>query len=103
MPWYIGDYLRDTGNLSTEQHGAYLLLIAHCWQHGALPPTAEERANIARMTLARWKSTCAPVNRFFKDDGTHQRVTKERQRAEENVAKKSFAAAVRWSRRKANA
>jgi uncharacterized protein YdaU (DUF1376 family) len=37
MPIYWGDYLRDTRHFNTEQHGAYLLLIAHYWQNGSLP------------------------------------------------------------------
>jgi uncharacterized protein YdaU (DUF1376 family) len=34
MPIYWGDYLKHTMHLSTEEHGAYLLLICHYWQNG---------------------------------------------------------------------
>jgi uncharacterized protein YdaU (DUF1376 family) len=38
MPWYTGDYFRDTRHLSMMQHGAYLLMLAYCWdQRGPLP------------------------------------------------------------------
>lgn len=85
MPWFIGDYLRDTGHLNTEQHGAYLLLLAHCWQHECIPASAGERAAIAKLTPARWKAVCAPINRFFNEDGTQKRVTKEIERTERAI------------------
>ena len=32
MPIYIGDYIRDTQELTAEEHGAYFLLLMHYWQ-----------------------------------------------------------------------
>jgi len=83
MPLWIGDYLRDTQHLSCEQHGAYMLLIMYCWQHGALPPDDTSRAQIARLfQISRWKKIKPAVEAFFEPDGTHRRVTKERARVE---------------------
>jgi len=83
MPLWIGDYLRDTQHLTTEQHGAYLLLIMYCWQHGALPPDDASRAQIARLfQISRWKKIKPAVEAFFEPDGTHRRVTKERARVD---------------------
>lgn len=91
MPWYIGDYLRDTGHLTTEQHGAYLLLLAHCWQHERIPASAGERAAIAKLTPGRWKAIGGPVERFFEADGSQKRVTAEIERTERKIAQRIIA------------
>lgn len=91
MPWYIGDYLRDTGHLTTEQHGAYLLLLAHCWQHGSIPADHRERAAVVRLSPKRWKTIGQPVAKFFKTDGTHGRVTMEIEKTERAIMQRTLA------------
>lgn len=34
MPIYARDYLRKTQHLNAEEHGAYFLLMMHCWHNG---------------------------------------------------------------------
>jgi uncharacterized protein YdaU (DUF1376 family) len=93
MPWYIGDYLRDTQHLTCEQHGAYLLLLAHCWEHGAIPLNDHERAAIAKLSPKRWSAIKAPLVRFFGSDGTQKRVTSELAKAEIISVKRKIAGA----------
>lgn len=48
MPWFTGDYLRDTRHLTPQKHGIYLLLLASCWdQRGPVPLDEQECAGIA--------------------------------------------------------
>lgn len=49
MPIYIGDYLRDTAELSDAEHGAYLLLLMHYWlKGGEIGSDVDRLARVAR-------------------------------------------------------
>lgn len=77
MPLYIGDYLKDTGHLTTLQHGAYLLLIMHYWQHGGLPADDAAKARICRLTGKQWESNCLAFASLFHSDWSHKRIDGE--------------------------
>jgi uncharacterized protein YdaU (DUF1376 family) len=46
MPIFVGDYLRDTQNLTAEEHGVYFLLLMHYWQR-----KGEIGADIKRLSV----------------------------------------------------
>jgi uncharacterized protein YdaU (DUF1376 family) len=104
MPVYIGDYLADTMHLSTEQHGAYLLLIFHLWRRGTLPDEDGVLGKITGLSESAWANTRPVLAEFFKiQDGQwrHGRVERERLRVaakqETNAKKARSAANKRWS------
>lgn len=83
---YAGDYLADTLDLTTEQHGAYLLLLITMWRHDArLPNNPVKLARIARVHPPRWARVWAEIEKFFtvSDDGfiTNTRLLKEHEKA----------------------
>ena len=55
MPLYVGDYLSATTRLTTEQHGAYFLLLLDYWKSGPPPNDDAVLAQIARMPLSAWR------------------------------------------------
>lgn len=80
MPLVIGDYLKDTGRLTTEQHGAYLLLIMDYWVNGPPMDDDDELAAIAKLDPKAWKRHRPKLVRFFTVvDGVwrHKRVDAE--------------------------
>jgi len=81
MPMYWGDYLRDTGHLTTHQHGAYLLLIAHYWSSGqALPDDDLRLQKITRVPPHLWRVVKPILAAFFKvENGRwyHSRIERE--------------------------
>ena len=74
MPFYFGDYLADTRHLSTLEHGAYLLLIAHYWQRGSLPDNDEQLARIAGLTPGQWRKVAENLRPLFSDGWKHKRI-----------------------------
>lgn len=109
MPMYWGDYLGDTGHLTTAQHGAYLLLIAHHWRTGPLPDDDRQLCKIARADPRTWSATLRPVvAQFFRIEGGRwyqDRVIREADKALEIKAKYAGRAAAaaekRWGKRDA--
>jgi uncharacterized protein YdaU (DUF1376 family) len=81
MPLYVADYLADAAHLSTEEHGAYMLLIMNYWQRGKpLPADPERLARIARMSNERWTDVERTLNEFFEVVGgewRHKRIDAE--------------------------
>jgi uncharacterized protein YdaU (DUF1376 family) len=86
MPLYVGDYLRDTSRLTTEQHGAYLLLIFDYWSSGQpLPDDDAQLALITRLSPEKWHQLRPSLARFFQVvDGVwrHKRVDQELAKAQ---------------------
>lgn len=104
MPFYVGDYLRDTLALTRDQHGAYCLLLMAYWGNGGpLPNDDEALGSIAKATPAEWKKLRPVMLRYFSEDNKvwHQkRADKEITRsAEKYSARKDAGArgnAKRW-------
>jgi hypothetical protein len=66
MPLYVADYLADTTHLSTEAHGAYILLLMVMWKSGGeLPNEDKALARIVRATPAKWQKMKAEILGFF--------------------------------------
>lgn len=89
MQLYVADYLGDTRHLTTEQHGAYMLLLMTMWRAGGdLADDDEKLARIVCLTVARWRKIKADViNLLIVENG---RVTQKRLTAElEKASKKS--------------
>lgn len=98
MPLYTSDYLGDTGHLSTEEHGAYLLILMQMWNAGgALPADPSKLARVARCSTKKWLAMQDTVLAFFNIDGnqiTSNRLTKERQKVEAKTEVRRAAGAM---------
>lgn len=106
MPLYPGDYLAGTARLTTEQHGAYLLLIMDYWMNGPLPNSDEILCRISRLSPDAWSIHQALLKSFFfEEEGMlkHKRIEEElekaraKKRSAQEKAKK--AAEKRWGKR----
>ena len=77
MPLYVGDYLGDTGHLTTAQHGAYLLLMMHYWRKGELPDDDRQLSKITKLPLKTWCEYRPTLQDFFYDGWKHKRIDAE--------------------------
>jgi uncharacterized protein YdaU (DUF1376 family) len=93
MPIYIGDYLADTGHLTTTQHGAYLLLLMHYWRKRELPTDDKQLAAIAKLPLRIWLDSKETIQAFFHDGWQHKRIEEELQKRQAVSNKRAEAGA----------
>jgi uncharacterized protein YdaU (DUF1376 family) len=80
MPLYVADYLSSTTRLTTEQHGAYLLLIIDYWKSGRLPDDDSILANVTRLSMDAWAKHRGVLQGFFEvsnGEWVHSRIEKE--------------------------
>lgn len=98
MQLYVGDYLADTLDLTTEQHGAYLLLLMTMWRHDAkLPNDPAKLSRIARVSARRWHMVWSEIGHFFYVDGEsirNNRLDREHQKASSISEKRSASGAA---------
>lgn len=91
MPMYWDAYLADTTHLTTEEHGAYLLLLAAMWRrNGWVPDDDRDNARILGLTAARWKRTKARLASLlvFKDGQiTQKNLLKIWEKTQEKIEK----------------
>lgn len=97
MQLYVSDFIGDTLHLSSEQVGAYLLLLMAMWNaDGKLPNDEAKLARVARLSLKKWRSVAPDLMPFFeqdKDTISHRRLTKELQKSERQSQSRSAAGA----------
>jgi uncharacterized protein YdaU (DUF1376 family) len=105
QPFFWGDYLRDTGQLTLLEHGAYLRLIGEYWNTGQ--PIEADAERIARACGAHSDTDKAAIsyvlNRYFTLEGGywhHKRIdadlTDNKSRIEKASLAARKAAIARW-------
>jgi uncharacterized protein YdaU (DUF1376 family) len=95
-------YLADAYHLTTEEHGAYFLMLMACWRTPECRLRDDDRflARVTKSTHKRWVERLRPsMLRFWivkNGYWTQKRLLKEREKAEVICAKRSRAANARW-------
>jgi uncharacterized protein YdaU (DUF1376 family) len=81
MQLYVSDFVGDTLHLSTEQIGAYMLMLMAMWNAGGtLPDDDVKLSRVVRMSLKKWRAISADLLTFFErasGEISHKRLTKE--------------------------
>jgi len=105
LPFWTDAYLADTTHLTTQQHGALILMLATAWRDPDCCLQNDDRylARITRMSPAAWRRNASVLRAFWqvRDGFLYQkRLSRERQKVEERSTKGKRAAEARW--RKSN-
>lgn len=108
MPMFIGDYLADTSHLTTEQHGAYLLLLFAAWKKECKLRCDDcQLAAICKLPPEKWAKHKAVLQEFFEvQDGywIQKRQAEEHRKALRIQANRSQAGTTavkaRWKQEK---
>lgn len=101
IPLFPDAYHRDTTHLTTEEHGAYLLLLMAAWGSDDCTLAYDERrlAALTKMTVAKWRKLAPTVLEFWTID--KGRISQKRLRKEwEYVREKSNKARASVAMRK---
>jgi hypothetical protein len=72
MPFYDGDWMRDTAHLDDHQERAYFRIVMFYWARGSLPTNDKQLSLIARMTGREWARSRATIMEMFTENGWGQ-------------------------------
>lgn len=93
MPMYWDAYLADTTHLTTEEHGAYMLLLAAMWRRdGSVPDDDKDNARILGITVGKWRKIKARLQSTIKgfnvsgDTITQEKLQKTWKNTQEKIA-----------------
>lgn len=105
LPLFPDAYHRDTTHLTTEEHGAYLLLLMAAWGSDdcSLPNDERRLAALTKLPVARWRKIAPTVLEFWTIDRgriRQGRLTKEWAYVQDKRAKAKAAIEGRWNREK---
>jgi len=106
MPLYVADYLSATSRLTTEQHGAYLLLLMDYWKNGAPPNNNAVLAQITKLSPDAWSNARTMLEPFFEvseKQWIQSRVESEMEKANHNkkanIERGKAGAQARWGKK----
>jgi len=104
FPMYPGDYLSKTHSLTTEEHGAYLLLLMHLYSSdGTLEFSPKMICKLTGLSRYKLPKFMPVFNRYFENNGkifwsdrVLEQIEATNSKNEKNSQKASIAARKRW-------
>ncbi len=107
LPLWTDAYLADTRHLTTEQHGAYLLLLMEAWRRPSCSLPADDTllARLSGLSPSQWAECRDVVMAFWTWDGRRKewkqkRLFREREFVSNQRVSQKGRIAKRWSKTK---